>query len=156
MSTHRIDLPGKGGGPRRFSAAVKEEIVLSTLEAGATVASVARRYDLDPSQIYQWRKTLKVSRLPSGSAQELAPAAFIPVTLSPSEVGGGAVALLEGGEASSGTGVGGVSRSGRRPGSDLVTGVIEIRIGRQHRVRVGDDFATETLDRVLSVLRRHA
>jgi len=156
VSTHRIDLPGKGAGPRHFSAAVKEEIVFSTLEAGATVASVARRYDLDPSQIYQWRKALKVSRLPSGCAQELAAPAFIPVTLSPSEVGGGAAALLEAGEASSGTGVGGVSRSGRHSGSDLVTGVIEIRIGRQHRVRVGDDFATETLDRVLSVLRRHA
>lgn len=122
MSTHRIDLPGKGGGPRHSSAAVKEEIVLLTLEAGATVASVARRYDLDPSQIYQWRKALKVSRLPSGSAQELAPPAFIPVTLSSSEAGGGAVALLEGGEASSGAGVGGVSRSGRRSGSDLVRG----------------------------------
>lgn len=156
MSTHRIDLPGKGGGPRHFSAAVKEEIVLSTLEAGATVASVARRHGLDPSQIYQWRKALKVSRLSPGSVAEVAPPAFVPVTLGPSEVGGDTVALLEGGEASSGTGVGGVSRSGRCSGSDLVTGVIEIWIGRQHRVRVGDDFATETLDRVLSVLRRHA
>lgn len=154
MSTHRIDLPGKGGGPRHFSAAVKEEIVLSTLEAGATVASVARRYDLDPSQIYQWRKALKVSRLSLGLAAEEAPPGFVPVALCPSEARGGVVARQGDEEATCGAGVGAVSRSGRR--SDLVTGVIEIRIGRQHRVRVGDDFATETLDRVLSVLRRHA
>lgn len=41
------------------------------------MASVARDYDLDPSQIYQWRKALKVSRLPS---QEVATSPeFLPV-----------------------------------------------------------------------------
>jgi len=77
VSSHRIDLPRKGEGTRHWPAALKEEIVLATLEAGATVASVARDYDLDPSQIYQWRKALKVSRLPS---QEVATSPeFLPV-----------------------------------------------------------------------------
>ena len=39
MSSHRIDLPGKAGAARHWPAALKEEIVLATLDAGATVAS---------------------------------------------------------------------------------------------------------------------
>ena len=39
MSSHRTDLPGKAVAARHWPAALKEEIALATLDAGARVAS---------------------------------------------------------------------------------------------------------------------
>jgi transposase len=38
--------------------------------------------------------------------------------------------------------------------SSSISGAIEIQVGLLHRVRVCDDFASDTLERVLDVLRR--
>jgi transposase len=143
VSSHRIDLPRKAEGGRHWPSALKEEIVLATLEAGATVASVARGYDLDSSQIYQWRKALKVSRLPS---QEVATSPeFLPVQVWAAD-GGKQASVQEQTEATSGPERGAVSSS--------ISGAIEIQVGLLHRVRVCDGFASDTLERVLDVLRR--
>ena len=143
MSSHRIDLPGKAGAARHWPAALKEEIILATLDAGATVASVARRYDLDPSQIYQWRKALKVSRLPLTDVPTSPE--FLPVQVCAVDVGAQASA-----EDHRETAPG----CERLPASSLTTGMIEIQVGSLHRVRVGNDFVSDTLERVLDVLRR--
>jgi transposase len=144
VSSHRIDLPTKGGLSCRWSAALKEEIVLATLEAGATVASVARCYELDSSQIYQWRKALKVSRLPLSDVATLPE--FLPVEVCARDTDGQA-------PRESHTEV--ASACNRQSPSSSLTGMIEIEVGSRHRVRVGDDFVSDTLDRVLDVLRRH-
>lgn len=38
---------------------VKRAIVAETLEPDVSVVDVARRHELDPAQVYQWRKALR-------------------------------------------------------------------------------------------------
>ncbi|KAB2774447.1 transposase [Brucella anthropi] len=144
MSSHRIDLPNKGVVSRRWPAALKEEIVLATLEAGASVASVARRYELDSSQIYQWRKALKVSRLPLSDTATLPEFLSVEVCATEPDVRAPVDSLKEV-----------TSVCNRQSPSSSSTGMIEIEVGSRHRVRVSDGFLSDTLDRVLDVLRRH-
>lgn len=41
---------------RSWPEALKREIVAATLEAGASVAAVARRYEVNANQVFAWRK----------------------------------------------------------------------------------------------------
>lgn len=45
---------------RRFSMDEKARIVAETLELGASVASVARRYEISPSLLFAWRRQAAV------------------------------------------------------------------------------------------------
>ena len=51
-----IEVLPKYGGRRRWPDEVKARIVAETLEAGATVAGVARRYGLNANQLSGWRR----------------------------------------------------------------------------------------------------
>ncbi len=41
---------------RRWTAMEKQKIIEETYHPGATVSLVARKYNLSPSQVFQWRK----------------------------------------------------------------------------------------------------
>lgn len=137
MSSHRIDLTSKELGRRRWPSSLKEQIVLETLCAEATVSEVAQRYDLDPSQIYQWRKDLKIAR------QEVAGVAaspsFLPVSVCDADDGCRDLTI----------------ENKTVPLCVPHSGLVEIQIGSAHCVRVGDGFAFDTLSRVLDVLQRY-
>jgi transposase len=48
-----------GPGRRRWSAEEKARAVAETLTPGARVSDVARRWQICPSQIYAWRRTMR-------------------------------------------------------------------------------------------------
>ena len=76
MSMQRMEIvTGSGMCRRRFSRAMKEEIVAQTLDVGATVTEVARRHDVDRSLLYRWRREFGVVAHGSDVA------GFLPVTV---------------------------------------------------------------------------
>jgi transposase len=62
---------------RRRSVEERHRIVEETLEAGASVARVARRHAVNANQVFYWRKKYGEGRL--GESQ---PSKLLPVTLS--------------------------------------------------------------------------
>src|SRR6202166_2296230 len=62
---------------RRRSIEEKRRIVGETLEAGASVARVARRHAVNANQVFYWRKQYREGRLGKNE-----PSKLLPVTLS--------------------------------------------------------------------------
>ncbi len=71
----RLDVV-ETGRRRRWTYEAKQRIVEEAFERGIPVLTVARRHDVDPSQIYDWRRRLfpQISRGISG---------FAPVVVTP-------------------------------------------------------------------------
>src|SRR5262250_39224 len=62
---------GLKGKIRRRSVKERREIVEETLVAGASVARVARRHDVNANQVFYWRRLYREGRLGGSSGQLL-------------------------------------------------------------------------------------
>jgi transposase len=111
---------------RSWSEALKQEIVAASFAAGASVSSVARRYDVNANQVFAWRKLYRGC---GRSAAEPTGPMLVPVAITAASQSDGA---------------------GSFDGADRIE--IELDVG--YRVRVGSSFDAEALGRVLDVLER--
>jgi transposase len=68
---------------RRWSREDKAAIVAESCEPGATVSSVARRYSLSHTQLFAWRRELRIAASFTKQAEVTPPAGFAPVAIAP-------------------------------------------------------------------------
>lgn len=111
---------------RSWPEALKREIVAASFAPGSSVSIIARHYDVNANQVFNWRKLYCED--PRAPAVPSAPQ-LIPVMVTTEQ---DAVATP--------------------PSSVAVT--IEIDLAGEYRVRVSSGFDGQTLRRVLDVLER--
>ena len=111
---------------KRWSEALKREIVAATLAPGASVSIVARQYDVNANQVFSWRRRFFETVEPS-------PPGLVPVTITSEP---------EDEPAASST--------------PAASDIIEIDVSGAYRVRVGSNFDPRCLKRILDVLCQSA
>jgi len=90
----RIAVPVGSVGRRRWSAAEKAAVIRDTLEPGARISDVARRWQVDPQRVYRWRHSEGVThRSPMRRPRPAAPA-FVPIVTDAMPAGAAAPATL--------------------------------------------------------------
>ncbi|MBG0800769.1 transposase [Methylocystis sp. H4A] len=78
MSSNNDDPAALRRKRRSWALEEKRRIIDESLEDGALIAEVARRYDLNANQLFTWRRQFGVEPT---ALQELAP--ILPVTITP-------------------------------------------------------------------------
>jgi transposase len=85
----RIEILTGPGRRRRWSAEEKGRIVAETLEPGARVSEVARRWQVCPQQVFGWRREARQAvgaELSKSSSAALQALEFVPIVSSPAAV----------------------------------------------------------------------
>lgn len=135
--TSTTDTLGRRTGPRRqHSIEEKLRIVQESHVKGASVATVARRHNVNANQVFAWRQLYR-----KGLLDPKAPRADPP--LLPVKIGTPTLVPMP---PDSGT--------SPRARSEPSGGIIEIELSSGHRVRVQGVVETEALQRVIAVLVR--
>src|SRR5215210_1325016 len=79
---------------RRWSAAEKAAVIRDTLEPGARISDVARRWQVDPQRVYRWRHSEGVThRSPMRRSCPVVPT-FVPIVTDAMPAGAAAPATL--------------------------------------------------------------
>ncbi len=133
------DSLGRRTGPRRqHTIEEKRRIVEETHERGASVATVARRHDLNANQVFAWRQLYRQGLLDPNAAK--GSAALLPVKVSTPTVMPTERALVQV-----------PSRSSRgKQASEL----IKIKLANGHSIVLQGRFDTKALARVIDLLVR--
>jgi transposase len=131
------DALGRRSGPRRqHTLDEKRQIVQETHVRGASVAVVARRHDLNPNQVFAWRRLYRQGLLKEGAAQasaQLLPVKVSTPTVLPSE------------------------RAARAPKESRAVAVvpsIEVKLANGHSLIVRGDVELKQIARLIELLVR--
>jgi transposase len=75
----RVEVVTGSVSRRRWSAAEKAAVIRETLVPGARISDVARRWQMDPQQVYRWRHSEGVTPCMSTRKRRAALPAFVPI-----------------------------------------------------------------------------
>ena len=135
--TVEVDSLGRRTGPRRqHTIEEKLRIVQETHVRGASVATVARRYNLNPNQVFAWRQLYRRGLLDPHAAQATPPMLLVKVstpTVLPTERAQPAA-----------------PREGSR--TKRATRLIEIKLCNGHSIVLHGRVDAEALSRVIDLL----
>jgi transposase len=81
VDTDTVEVSVSKTKHRRRTIQERRQIVEETLQAGASVSRVARRYDVNANQVFYWRKLYREGRLGGGSTG----ARLLPVKIRPDQ-----------------------------------------------------------------------
>lgn len=136
----RCDVVEPRRGNRRWPDQVKARIVAESFQPGARVVDVARRHDLVPHQLSDWRRQaregllrLPAQILPAPGISDAPEPAFVPLSILPDPVDPQGSAMVE------------VSQNG--------SGVITIEVGPDLLLRIPSDVAVERAAALVHALR---
>jgi transposase len=59
----RVEIRTGVGRRRRWTAEQKASVVAESFAPGAVVSAVARRHEISPQHLFQWRKAARLGRL---------------------------------------------------------------------------------------------
>jgi transposase len=83
----RIEVLTGPGRRRKWSAEEKGRIVAETLQPGARVSEVARRWEVCPQQVFGWRREARQGAMASPEERPSAPPqGFVPIITGPSPI----------------------------------------------------------------------
>ena len=81
MTNGRVEVITSVERRRRWNAVEKQQLVMASLEPGASVSAIAREAGIHPSQLYGWRRQLRARQgigfAPVRIAPEVAPADLV-------------------------------------------------------------------------------
>jgi transposase len=129
------DALGRRSGPRRqYTLEEKCQIVRETHVRGASVAVIARQHELNPNQVFAWRRLYRQGLLKADATQasaQLLPVKVSTPTVLPSE------------------------RAARVPKEPRSTGsIIEIKLANGHSLLLRGDVDVKLVVRMIDVLVR--
>jgi transposase len=135
--TVETDSLGRRTGPRRqYAIEEKLRIVQETHVRGASVATVARRHDVNPNQVFAWRQLYRRGLLDPNAAQESP-------RMLPVKVGTPTVLPTERARPAEPRNRGRLKRSSR---------LIEIKLCNGHSIVLHGQIDAEALSRVIDLL----
>jgi transposase len=79
----RIEVLTGPGRRRRWSAAEKSQIIAETLEPGANVSEIARRWQICPQQVFGWRRESRDEAKRTRVSAEASRPDFVPIVANP-------------------------------------------------------------------------
>lgn len=136
----RCDVVEPRRGNRRWPDHVKARIVAESFQPGARVVDVARRHDLVPHQLSDWRRQaregllrLPAQILPETGRSDAPEPAFVPLSILPEPMDPPVFAAAEAAQ-------------------DRI-GVMTIEVGSDLRLRIPDDVAVERAAALVRALR---
>jgi transposase len=122
----------RGQARRRWSDEDKRRLVAETLAVGGTVHGVARRYGVNTSQLFTWRKQLRAEAdrpAPTGAVSGFAAVTIAPPAALPA-----------------------AATDTTSPGAPTASGSIELELPQGERVRISGLVDQATIATVLRVL----
>jgi transposase len=81
MTIERVEVITSVQRRRRWSTAEKQQLVMASLEPGASVSALAREAGIHASQLYGWRRQLRAA----------SPMSFAPVRIAPDAAPAGVI-----------------------------------------------------------------
>lgn len=148
-----VEQDGATAGRRRRSYTVeqKRELVVATMQAGASVSAVAQRHGVNANLLFTWRRQMREGRLEVPRAAPIEPAPFIALGVVSRDAGvrGSADALSQ---ATAPIVAGSASRLERPKLCDSPCR-IEINLPNGVRLRVDASVELPALRRVLAALQ---